>query len=471
MFSYKSFSNLVIILSLIFSVKTSGAASITKENSPKQTDLSELFLKIKQNNAETEKIILEAEKALAETIEEKSIKKSEETFNIGKMGKITDSWKNNIKSSFYQDIDFMENIVNAGEDNKKELEIFKSHFKEIKKWFNGQLETIESFFDSNYKALMQKKQSISRVVTAQKKAIAILSKKIKELKISENKQKIATLFVLYEINNVIQNKTLKGNIDKYSTGISYSELEQIVIKSIKKIPETNKQDNEKKEFLKKLETMKSELEKQESNLSVLEEKIRKELGLKNKEYLELEVKIERTKKEAVESKKSAVNRAKSQITKEYKTYVEQSIKSGLTKELELEKYKTVTSSKKTIEIENLKKKLNKIFQDKIDKLKVETISKERENTELELLLQESKQTVKYLQEKLQKANLQIENNKSVIKNKDSQLLENKQRMNLESELSSKKNIGTLAQLQTINIEKERLHQLNVRISKLIERNI
>ncbi|MBD3231854.1 hypothetical protein GF322_04295 [Candidatus Dependentiae bacterium] len=257
--------------------------------------------------------------------------------------RISPQWKEKIAEQIDQDVQLIKQIILEGEPDKDEVRDFISLFKEQRYWLDKMITGTKYFFDPKYNALMQKKAALQRVAKAQEKADKFLKELVDSDGLEENVYKKLRLVILYDINSLIQNAIETGTANKFSTGISERKIKEtakdvfqdykdkraksLIIENQVKL-EIDKIENE-------LVRIKHELEKQKLETELTEKKMIEKIENKNRIILELEMLLDKTMQNMEKLKKEEALRTKMQQDEKYRKIIEDKNKENLDLQLKL----------------------------------------------------------------------------------------------------------------------------------------
>jgi len=221
---------------------------------------------------------------------------------------VSTEWKEKIKSEFDESIRYLKEIVEADEQSDE----LSSMLDKKKLSFDQTLSNTQVIGDAPYQETVREKEIIERIKGVQIRAEVMLKEAFGKMEISESMQKKARLYVLFELNALVQEKL------NSSQSLSDEEINAITIRSIEKAKqnigqvasektetklESAKPEDEEKEQLKeKLDVLKGEMEKQKEETEKKTEELSEEKEKLEEEKQELQEEGEETKKELEQAK-------------------------------------------------------------------------------------------------------------------------------------------------------------------------
>ena len=254
--------------------------------------------------------------------------------------KVTPEWKETVENQFSDDVVTLRQIILEGEADKDEKEGFLQQFKEQRMWFDKTVSGTQYFLDPNYNAVMQKRSSIHRVVSAQEKADEFLKEAFEKDTFDEAVRRKIRLVVLYDLNSLIQKEVEKGVASLYEAGLQDSVIKDAVNKVIEdaklkvgKLPSLEKVGVGEVETIEgEVKKLKKDLETQSQERSEFEQDIKNKLEEKNKANIELDLLLKKTEQKIEKLKKET----ESQVEGRLKPEIEAKNKENLDLQLRLQ---------------------------------------------------------------------------------------------------------------------------------------
>lgn len=135
-------------------------------------------------------------------------------------------WKQELKQSFMQNLDYLRDIINQGESTD-EAAAFSASFDEQSQWLDTMLATTKNMTQPGYYQLEQKRAALENIVNAQKNTEAFLQEKIKSEKQVMLDFASLRLIALYDINSVMHQKSGDGIAALAATELTKEEAASI----------------------------------------------------------------------------------------------------------------------------------------------------------------------------------------------------------------------------------------------------
>ncbi|MCK4650603.1 hypothetical protein KAT08_00350 [Candidatus Babeliales bacterium] len=310
---------------------------------------------------------------------------------------VNGDWRDKVAKDFYKDVEKIKNIILEGEDREEAYD-FLSCFEEQQSWFDKIVTGTRNFFDPNYNAIMQKKQSIRQVVVAQEKAEEFLKKHIAKI---DEKIETATiqkikLIILYNLNSLIQDKIEKNDAQELKFVIDDDQIKEVVHRTFKMFEEREIDDVEKVEkskiddLEKKLDSKKEELRIQKEKSFKLEKNYKKKIGEIKRLKFDLNELQKKMKESRIRLKEGAEQRIKLHQQDKFRKKIEKKNRDNLELQLRLLDFgNDIKSLQKEVALwerkfQNEQKKIKEI---EIKKL-IDKSKKDLENTNRRILAKE-----------------------------------------------------------------------------------
>ncbi len=384
---------------IIFDEYAQQAAIINQETDAQLIDLkrkaTEKLLSL-ISHAEEESLIVKQQER-QKILEKKLI-------DLEKKGTLA-TWKEQLHKDFVNDTEYLKDIIAQGESSDQ-IQDFMKHFDAQATWFDKTLSSTQHQTDDSYYQLNQKKIALDNVVSSHRAAEILLKERLLVLgKEPQNSAKMR-LMLLYDINNLIQNKNDRGIAAATAAILSPQEINNIVNNVIQT----------------------SELKTYQPTAPVaLEAKIQSS-SQNDKDLLSLTTELEKTKRLLEKETRSQM---------ELKKFAQQKIEQGSTAHFDLEAQLKQTQSK----LEREKQKYRHIKDQQLQLkqevgIKLERLAKE--NLELQTIIFDTNQKLLRSQQKLAAVDMTIETLQKNIQQQNKQTLESINRIGLIDELANKR---------------------------------
>jgi vacuolar-type H+-ATPase subunit E/Vma4 len=371
-------------------------------------------------------------------------------------------WKSRAQKRFDGNIKYLSKIVQVDKDGSELLRMLNMK----KMAFDETVSGTKAVGGSGYHKATEEQKKMAIIISAQKRADDALHDAFESMAIPDRMKERCRLFVLFELNSIIQTKKL------VEQGLTDREVNRVVSRAVKQIRRRVKAfprevrvelDKERDVIDEQLKKVQVELKKQKE---ALQEEEKKAQDLVHKIKKEKKAKEEALKK-AVEAKEKALAEAKGKAEKEKEAALQKA--KGLAEDAKkeaLKEEKDKAEKEKEAALQKAKKAQEEALKEeakKAEKAKENAVEEAKESTEKawKVKVKEKEKTVDSLEEKLRAEKKRLLNEKE----KQAELEKKHEHLELEHEKTTHALSEAQIQLKKMAMIQEQVKSLRTNLDK------